>query len=266
MFCMNCGQKLQDGEKFCPKCGTAVEHEQTGDGSGFTYESYRSLDGRIPDRENIPSGMKLGMTAFFIILAVLLLMVPAGIVVYLTAGLNGQKNRLVSVIEEAEIPEYEEQEKTIAGKWNKLNITDVWEKKYILGKLEQICADVEKFHQCIEEIGELEDAKEQYNLEGSDSGGYSYYEEILDECTEAAEKRRAREVFQLLKDAKKCQKELVEANDIYIEDMIHAYKEADLSGAGQKETVSYEKYMDKLQKLVSEDEKDYQAIGQIFQK
>ena len=266
MFCMNCGQKLQDGEKFCPKCGTAVEHEQTGDGSGFTYESYRSLDGRIPDRENIPSGMKLGMTAFFIILAVLLLMVPAGIVVYLTAGLNGQKNRLVSVIEEAEIPEYEEQEKTIAGKWNKLNITDVWEKKYILGKLEQICADVEKFHQCIEEIGELEDAKEQYNLEGSDSGGYSYYEKILDECTEAAEKRRAREVFQLLKDAKKCQKELVEANDIYIEDMIHAYKEADLSGAGQKETVSYEKYMDKLQKLVSEDEKDYQAIGQIFQK
>lgn len=58
----------------------------------------------------------------------------------------------------------------------------------------------------------------------------------------------------------------MEANDIYIEDMIHAYKEADLSGAGQKETVSYEKYMDKLQKLVSEDEKDYQAIGQIFQK
>ena len=111
MFCMNCGQKLQDGEKFCPKCGTAVEHEQTGDGSGFTYESYRSLDGRIPDRENIPSGMKLGMTAFFIILAVLLLMVPAGIVVYLTAGLNGQKNRLVSVIEEAEIPEYEDARK-----------------------------------------------------------------------------------------------------------------------------------------------------------
>lgn len=263
MFCMNCGQKLQDGEKFCPKCGTAVEHKQPEYGSGFTYENGGSLDGRYPHREKSPSGMNRGLIALFIILAVLLLTVPAGIIVYLTAGLNGQKNRLASVIEEAEIPDYTAKEETIAGNWSRLNFTDVSEKKALLGKLEQICQDVEEFQQCVEEIGQLEDSKEQYNLDGS---GYSDYEEILDKCAEAVEDRQAREVIQLLKDAKKCQKELVKANDTHIEDVIQAYEKADLSEAGQKETASYEKYMDKIEKLVREEKKDYQAIGQIFDK
>ena len=125
MFCMNCGQKLQDGENFCPRCGTAVKHEQPESGKGFTCENGGSLDGRFSDKENIPPGMNRGMIALFIILSVLLLMVTAGIIIYLTAGLNGQKNRLASVIEEAKIPEYTAKEETIAGDWSKLNLTDV---------------------------------------------------------------------------------------------------------------------------------------------
>ena len=266
MFCMNCGQKLQDGENFCPRCGTAVKHEQPESGKGFTCENGGSLDGRFSDKENIPPGMNRGMIALFIILSVLLLMVTAGIIIYLTAGLNGQKNRLASVIEEAKIPEYTAKEETIAGDWSKLNLTDVSEKKALLGKMEQICEDVEEFQQCVEEIGKMEDSKERYNLDSRGKERYRCYEEILDACTEAMEKRQAREVVQLMKDARKCQKELAETNDTYIEDMIQAYEKADLSDASQKETASYEKYMDKIEKLLSEEGKDYRAIGQIFDK
>lgn len=259
MFCRNCGQQLPEGAKFCTQCGTAVEGDipRAGQWDGGNYD----VNGG-----SRPPGSKKGLIVLAVVLAVLLITIPAGVVIYLTAGLNNQKNRLASVIESADIPEYTERERTITREWEKLDVTDVSEKKELLRELEQVEEETAEFSLNAEEVQELQSKKETFDLRGSQNGAYDIFTENLDKCVKAVKDRQAGELFTLLEDTRECLEELLEANDAYIEERIEKYENADLAEAGKKEKAACQKQMDRLRELAGGEDVDYQAIAQAFGK
>ncbi len=259
MFCRNCGNEIPDGAKFCANCGAQIDYDDSVMGSDpGLAQGYEEVP--MSDYENYRKKGK-GPKIVFIGLAVFLVLLLAGGIAYATVGLGMQKDRLVSSIDESEIPDYMGEKDSIVSEWNELGFADISDKREALKELKKIHEDVEAFNQCAEDVGKLQEEKEKYHMEDSE---YGDYEEILEECAKAVEEKDAENARSLLEDAKDSLDDLIESNDSYIEDVVEMYKAADLTEAEENETDAYQEHMDKISELIEAKEKDYQKIKQEF--
>ena len=56
MFCIKCGNELEDGDSFCPKCGTKAEEEQLADAGTQSVEEKPNIfvNESLTVNENVP--------------------------------------------------------------------------------------------------------------------------------------------------------------------------------------------------------------------
>ncbi len=255
MFCSNCGKKISDTAKFCAYCGAKVNGSEISGGPdpNYTYARQKGFKNNSGKRSRPKTQRKVIGICLTVVFALLLVCAA-----YVTAGLSMQKNRLVSAINNSEIPEYIARKELAVSDWEQLNITDVFGKNEVLDDLRLIYEDVKSFEQCAEEIGQLQDEKETFHMEDNT---FEDYVNILGECARAVDEKDA-EACSLLESAKASQARLMEANDSYIRDMIELYEAADLSEAEKNEIDAYEEHLAAMKELFEKDKKDYQEIQQ----
>ncbi|MCI8326604.1 MAG: VWA domain-containing protein [Lachnospiraceae bacterium] len=254
MYCGNCGRKLSEEAKFCPGCGEKVIPDQENPIAEPAVEQTG-----IPVSPNQPKKGK-GSKKILIGLAILAVVFLGGIG-YVTWGMGAQKDQLVSIIDRSKIPEYMSEKEDAIKEWKTLGVTDFSEKKEVLEKLKVIGEDVETFEQCAEDVKKYQKEKEKYHMADSE---YSDYEKLLKKCEQAVKEKEAKEAVSLLSDTKDSFKELLKANDTYINDVVDMYESLDLTEAEESEKKAYQEHMDQIKKLTEKKEKDYQAIKKEF--
>lgn len=258
MFCSNCGKKISDTAKFCAYCGAKVDDNEISGGPDPdpTYTRQKGVKNN-PEKHSRPKTQQKVIGICLAVVFVLLLTCAA----YVTVGLSMQKNRLVSAIDNSEVPEYIAKKDLAVSDWEQLNITNLSGKNEVLDDLKSIYEDVESFEQCAEEIGQLQDEKETFHMEDST---FEDYVKVLEECAQAVNEKDAAYACSLLESAKTSQTRLIETNDSYIHDMLELYEAADLSDAEKSEIDTYEKHLTNIKKLFEKDKKDYREIQQAI--
>ena len=99
MYCGKCGSKIDDDSAFCPVCGSEIKRSGNND-----YQQ--------PKKNNQKKYMILGIFLIVIIVAGVL---------YATVGLNTKKEKLITKIEKADIPEFNQQKAKAVHEWNRCN-------------------------------------------------------------------------------------------------------------------------------------------------
>lgn len=68
-FCNQCGNKLEDGKKFCPVCGAMVKEETTINNINRTsFNRGRSSNSNVPSQEDIKNNKVMAVLAYIIFL------------------------------------------------------------------------------------------------------------------------------------------------------------------------------------------------------
>lgn len=104
MFCKNCGKEIEDGTKFCPKCGAACDAAKGQDGASVDEIANKTLDSVSDTIEKTNplciAGLVLTVLMFFVNYCGLVGF--AALVLsffgYKAARKNGQKGTMIAII------------------------------------------------------------------------------------------------------------------------------------------------------------------------
>lgn len=260
MYCGNCGNKLPDGACFCTRCGAPVGTGTPG-GNGAPNGHRVPVSNGMPVTGGLPPKKKRVKAAMIVIPATVLVVFILGAVVCMFLELDHRKDDMASAIQESGIPGCIARVEAVDEYWSRLGVTDISEKKALLGELESIAQEVEDFEDQVEEVEQLQDEKEKYRLE---ENAYETYEGALEKCAQAVKEKDPEDLGGALEDAKGSLEDLVQANDARISDVVSMYEDADLTEAAKSEIAAYDENMAEIKDLVAAEDRDYRAISQAF--
>lgn len=265
MYCKNCGSWLDEGAKFCKKCGARVTQGNQ-NVENMHQEMYKKPkpEKTLPKKQRKPHNKKskAGAVAIGVLTALLLVGIgSAG--VYATVGLNSQRDKITSRIDKSDIPDYVQKKDDAVDSWKGLKITDIADKKELLKDLKSIEKDVEEYNTNVKNYEAMQDEKEKYHL---DEAAYAAYEEALNACETAVKEKDTEQVLTLIGEAKDAKEALVDANDSYVKSRVDMYEKLDLSEAEEKEVSGYEENLKKIKALDKKEDTDYTAYKDAFAK
>ena len=252
MYCTRCGKEVKEGIKFCPYCGAKIEN------GGAEVNENSAKRPEQPGKKKKP-GHKIVIAA----VAAALVLCAGGGTAYATVGLSTQKNKLIKEIEKSDVTTYAEQGKEYQAKWKTYGMFDVLGKKETISDLKKLAGKAEKFAAYASEVKQMEEEKDQYDLEET---SFAVYEEALDACDQAVKDEDTEGIEDLVQNARTALKELKTADDDYIAEQVETYQNVDLSEAEEKEVSAYKENMQEIQKLVDADKMDYKAVKEAFAK
>ena len=119
MYCGKCGSKIDDDSLFCPVCGSEIKIS----GNKDNHENQQ------PKKNNRKKYLLIGIFLIVIIVAGIL---------YATVGLNTKKEKQITKIERADIPEFNQQKAQAIHEWNRCGIIDISGKKAVISDLQKI--------------------------------------------------------------------------------------------------------------------------------
>ena len=90
MYCQNCGSKIDEDVKFCPKCGEEIYHKQE---SAFSQDSIRSDEDSNTELSPFKSWIsKIGPKKAVIVIAVIVVIAVAGVILRSIGGIIGESS------------------------------------------------------------------------------------------------------------------------------------------------------------------------------
>ncbi len=107
-YCGNCGQKLKDDARFCPKCGTKVQREEVDERPDVIVDDIDALftENVRPKKRNINKSVLIRQVVFYVVISLV-----SGLLTYgvrtLIGRLGSNENQNTVAIEESELSEAE---------------------------------------------------------------------------------------------------------------------------------------------------------------
>lgn len=224
MYCGKCGSKIDDDSLFCPVCGSEIKIS----GNSDNHENQQ------PKKNNCKKYLLIGIFLIVIIVVGVL---------YATVGLNTKKEKQITKIERADIPEFNQQKAQAVHKWNRCGIVDISGKKAV--------------------ISDLQNNKENYKL---DEESYAKYVKALNQCQKAITDKKAQDTFDKYNKVETARTTLINADNKYIKDRVSMYQAIDMANAESSEKKAYKENLEKINNLVAAKDKNYKAIKKAFSK
>ena len=244
MYCGKCGSKIDDDSLFCPVCGSEIKIS----GNSDNHENQQ------PKKNNCKKYLLIGIFLIVIIVVGVL---------YATLGLNTKKEKQITKIERADIPEFNQQKAQAVHKWNRCGIVDISGKKAVISDLQKIGNNIDKFNEYSNCIKELQDNKENYKL---DEESYAKYVKALNQCQKAITDKKAQDTFDKYNKVETARTTLINADNKYIKDRVSMYQAIDMANAESSEKKAYKENLEKINNLVAAKDKNYKAIKKAFSK
>lgn len=217
MYCGKCGSKIDDDALFCPVCGSEIKIS----GNSDNHENQQ------PKKNNCKKYLLIGIFLIVIIVVGVL---------YATVGLNTKKEKQITKIERADIPEFNQQKAQAVHKWNRCGIVDISGKKAVISDLQKIGNNIDKFNEYSNCIKELQDNKENYKL---DEESYAKYVKALNQCQKAITDKKAQDTFDKYNKVETARTTLINADNKYIKDRVSMYQAIDMANAESSEKKAY---------------------------
>jgi len=254
MFCRYCGAKLEEGQMFCSQCGKEMTVEP----------NYVDYSGSMPDNgmmqnndaaDNMPKKKKgaAGKVVGILIGCLVGLAVIAGAVLFvITNRYNQKRDELKAAIETHQMEGYNTQMERALETWEELSFLDFEGREELLEDLEKISKDAakdeEELAEWVEELQELEAEKASYNMAQS----YPEYEEKLEKCAKAIEKKDIDAIEKAFGKAEETMEIMLGEYEVLVSEKLNGYSHVDMRFAEAKEKEAYEAGMAAIEAMVSE--------------
>ncbi len=278
MFCPNCGEMLDDDTVFCTNCGVKIDEVGTGPDEGYTAPEpsfQNDVNENWQEYDQKPKKKKTGMIILIVVMALLTIAIIAGIVVFVMI----QRDR------NQQIADFRSVVRAFEEELDQSNYTSIQDEvSQLMQECQQVIEDrsvdrIEELEQRIsalkarletltDQISSLEELRDTYQTM-VDEQYYvpddltQYVQDIFDSLQQAIDDGAGDQLENMQAQMEEMISGLESEDMEYIDSILSALDDLDLSGADDDENAALEEYANEIQALI--DSKNFQQAIQQAQ-